>query len=260
MLADCRPNSRSTRLPHMEDDMFTGLLLAAAVAAAAPSAATVLANRTAFNQPCVWFNSTAPDRLAAGATAALQRLGWSVGSTVGPDFTQEVALQGIAPAGALYVHSHGDHYYDAAAKRRSSGFRVDAGRCENAPTVLAPQIMQARRGGSPATLAFISTCYNGELASKLPAAFGISAQKRGPGVVGPRSFYVGYSGIAWVRAIVRFESAFWRALRRGATSGAAFDAALLSGYNAADLLPEWWGSYSLVPTPPATPTEVLRGV
>jgi hypothetical protein len=101
--------------------MLTGLLLAAAVvsvATVAPPTATVLANRTAFNQPCVWFTSTAPDRLAATASAALERLGWTVASSVGPRFTQEVALRGIAPAGALYVHSHGDHYYDAAAKRR----------------------------------------------------------------------------------------------------------------------------------------------
>ena len=103
--------------------MLTGLLLAAAVASVAtvaPPTATVLANRTAFNQPCVWFTSTAPDRLAAAASAALERLGWTVASSVGPRFTQEVALRGIAPAGALYVHSHGDHYYDAAAKRRSA--------------------------------------------------------------------------------------------------------------------------------------------
>jgi len=247
----------------MEDDMLTGLLLAAAVASVAtvaPPTATVLANRTAFNQPCVWFTSTAPDRLAAGAAAALQRLGWSVERSVGPGFTSEVALRGIAPAGALYVHSHGDHYYDAAARRRSSGFRVDAGRCENAPTVIAPQISKARSGVLPMTLAFISTCYNGERISKLPAALGIAMQKSGPGAVGPRSFYVSYSGIAWVRAIVRFESAFWRALRRGATSGAAFDAALLSGYSAADLLPEWWGSYSLLPTPPAREPGVPRSV
>ena len=57
--------------------MLTGLLLAAAVASVAtvaPPTATVLANRTAFNQPCVWFTSTAPDRLAAAASAALERL------------------------------------------------------------------------------------------------------------------------------------------------------------------------------------------
>jgi len=250
----------------LEDDMLTEVLLATTIAvvgptmAAAPPSAMVLANRTAFNQPCVWFNSTAPDRLAAGAAASLQRLGWSVEHSVGPEFTSEVALRGIAPAGALYVHSHGDHYYDPAARRRSSGFRVDAGRCENAPTVIAPQISKARSGVLPATIAFISTCYNGERVSKLPAAFGIAIQKSGPGTAGPRSFYVSYSGIAWVRAIVRFETAFWRALRRGATSGAAFDAALLSGYLAADLQPEWWGSYSLIPTPPASELEGPRSV
>jgi len=246
--------------------MLTGLLLAAAVAVTAPASATVtasatvLANRTAFNQPCVWFNSTAPDRLAAGAAAALRRLGWSVESSVGPGFTSEVALRGIAPSGALYVHSHGDHYYDAAARRRSSGFRVDGGRCDNAPTVIAPQIIKARSGAAPMTLAFVSTCYNGERISKLPGAFGIATQKSAPAAVGPRSFYVGYSGVAWVRAIVRFESSFWRALRRGATAGAAFDAALLSGYAAVDLLPDWWGSYDLVPTPPATAPEGSRSV
>lgn len=64
--------------------MLTGLLLAAAVAVTTPTSttvspsATVLANRTAFNQPCVWFNSTAPDRLAAAAAATLQRLGFEV--------------------------------------------------------------------------------------------------------------------------------------------------------------------------------------
>jgi hypothetical protein len=67
--------------------MLTGLLLAAAVASVAtvaPPTATVLANRTVFNQPCVWFTSTAPDRLAAAASAALERLGWTVASSVGP--------------------------------------------------------------------------------------------------------------------------------------------------------------------------------
>ena len=58
--------------------MLVPLLLAASLAAplavplaATPSStATVLANRTAFNQPCVNFTSTAPDRLAAQASGA----------------------------------------------------------------------------------------------------------------------------------------------------------------------------------------------
>ncbi len=71
--------------------MLTGLLLAAAVATVAPPTATVLANRTAFNQPCVWFTSTAPDRLAAAASAALEHLGWTA------RFTGIYALDALTP-------------------------------------------------------------------------------------------------------------------------------------------------------------------
>ena len=239
--------------------MLVPLLLAASLAAplaAAPSStATVLANRTAFNQPCVRFTSTAPDRLAAQASGALRALGWSVDEVVGPEFNEGEALRQIAPVGALYVHSHGDHYWDAVAGRRSSGFRVDGGTCSNAPTVIAPEISAARPSAAPLILAVISTCHNGERASKLPAALGIAMKKVSPGKPGPRSFYLGYAGIAWVRGIVRFEQHFWRALRRGLPAGAAFDRALLSGFSPADLTPEWWGNYNLIPTPPpSSPT------
>jgi hypothetical protein len=240
--------------------MLVPLLLAASLAAplavplaAAPSStATVLANRTAFNQPCVGFTSTAPDRLAAQASSALRALGWSVDQVVGPQFNQSEALRQIAPVGALYVHSHGDHYWDVAAGRRSSGFRVDGGQCSNAPTVIAPEISTARPSAAPLILAVISTCHNGELASKLPAAFGIAMKKVNPGALGPRSFYLGYAGIAWVRGIVRFEQRFWRALRRGLSAGAAFDRGLLNGFSSADLTPEWWGDYNLIPTSPSS--------
>ena len=226
--------------------------LAVPLAAATSSTATVLANRTAFNQPCVGFTSTAPDRLAAQASSALRALGWSVDEVVGPQFNEGEALRQIAPVGALYVHSHGDHYWDAAAGRRSSGFRVDDGTCSNAPTVIAPEISTARPSAAPLILAVISTCHNGERASKLPAAFGIAMKKVAPGKLGPRSFYLGYAGIAWVRGIVRFEQHFWRALRRGLPAGAAFDRGLLSGFSPADLTPEWWGNYNLIPTSPSS--------
>ena len=226
--------------------------LAAPLAATTSSTATVLANRTAFNQPCVNFTSTAPDRLAAQASSALRALGWSVDQVVGPQFNQSEALQQIAPVGALYVHSHGDHYWDAATGRRSSGFRVDGGACNNAPTVIAPEISAVRPSTPPLILAVISTCHNGERASKLPAAFGIAMKKVSPGALGPRSFYLGYAGVAWVRGIVRFEQHFWRALRRGLSAGAAFDHGLLSGFSPADLTPEWWGNYNLIPTSPSS--------
>lgn len=226
--------------------------LAVPLAAATSSTATVLANRTAFNQPCVGFTSTAPDRLAAQASSALRALGWSVDQVVGPQFDQSEALQQIAPVGALYVHSHGDHYLDATTGKRSSGFRVDGGACSNAPTVIAPEISAVRPNTPPLILAVISTCHNGERASKLPAAFGIAMKKVNPGALGPRSFYLGYAGVAWVRGIVRFEQHFWRALRRGLSAGAAFDHGLLSGFSPTDLTPEWWGNYNLIPTAPSS--------
>jgi hypothetical protein len=236
--------------------MLVPLLLAASLAAplaATPSStATVLANRTAFSQPCVGYTSTAPDRLAAQASSALRALGWSVDEVVGPQFNESEALRQIAPVGALYVHSHGDHYWDAVAGRRSSGFRVDGGHCRNAPTVIAPEISTARPSAAPLILAVISTCHNGELASKLPAAFGIAMKKVNPGALGPRSFYLGYAGVAWVRGIVRFEQRFWRALRSGLPAGAAFDRGLLSGFSPADLTPEWWGNYNLIPAAPSS--------
>jgi hypothetical protein len=255
--------------------MLTPLLLAAVVAvplAVSParplvtepsSSATVFANRTAFSRPCVSFTSTAPDRLAAQASAALRALGWSVNQTVGPQFNQREALREIAPAGAIYVHSHGDHYWNAVAARRSSGFRVDGGHCTNAPTVLSPEISSARQDAAPLILAVISTCHNGERASTLPQAFGIALQRVGPGAAGPRSFYLSYSGLAWVRGITRFEQRFWRALRRGLSAGAAFDQGLLSGFSPAELTPEWWGNYNLIPTAPSnssTPPGGSRNV
>ena len=236
--------------------MLVPLLLAASIAAplaVAPSSpATVLANRTAFSQPCVGFTSTAPERLATQASSALRALGWSVDQVVGPQFNEGETLRQIAPVGALYVHSHGDHYWDAAAGRRSSGFRVDAGSCSNAPTVIAPEISAVRPSAAPLILAVVSTCHNGERASKLPAAFGIAMKKVAPGKLGPRSFYLGYAGVAWVRGILRFEQHFWRAVRSGLPAGAAFDRGLLSGFSPADLTPEWWGNYNLIPTSPSS--------
>ena len=194
-------------------------------------------------------------RLAATAGAALRLLGWDVQSAVGPSFDSATALNLIAPAGAIYIHSHGDHYFDPATGKRSSGFRVDDAMCLNAPRVIAPQIVAQRGAGTPVMLAVVSTCHNGERTSKLPAAFGIAMRKAASGASGPRSFYLGYVGISWVRAAARFERAFWRELRDGSSAGDAFERALLAGFDPNDLAPEWWGSYDLYPIAPT-----LRGV
>ena len=218
--------------------MFGALLavatLAGSIAAPLPPSpqggAAVLANVTAFNRPCVGFTSTTPQRLAATASAALRSLGWEVASAVGPSFDSASALRLVAPAGAIYVHSHGDHYLDPATGKRSSGFRVDDAVCANAPKVIAPQIAAQRGTTTPVVLAVVSTCHNGERASKLPAAFGIAMRKTAPGASGPRSFYLGYVGISWIRAAARFERTFWSGLREGAATGVAFEHALLAGF------------------------------
>jgi hypothetical protein len=247
--------------------MLSALLAAATLAGSVAipllpppqTAAAVLANVTAFNRPCVGFASSTPKRLAATASSALRALGWEVGSAIGQSFGASTSLQMIAPAGAIYVHSHGDHYLDPQTGVRSSGFRVDGGFCTNAPKVIASQIVAQRGTAAPMTLAVVSTCHNGERASKLPAAFGIAMRKTAPGATGPRSFYLGYVGIAWVRAAARFERVFWREIGDGSSVGAAFEQALLAGFDPSDLVPEWWGSYDLYPSAPGARGMALHG-
>jgi hypothetical protein len=115
-----------------------------------------------------------------------------------------------------------------------------------------------RRGAPAASLVYISSCHNGERASRLPGAFGI-AQRKVQGSGEPDSFYVSYAGTAWQGAALRFERAFWRGLLDGATAGAAFDRALLSAYNPAHLTPEWWGGYSHLPHAPSADLPDLGG-
>ena len=76
-------------------------------------------------------------------------------------------------------------------------------------------------------------------------------RKTAPGASGPRSFYLGYVGISWIRAAARFERTFWSGLREGAATGVAFEHALLAGFDPSDLSPEWWGSYDLYPLAPS---------
>jgi hypothetical protein len=156
------------------------------------------------------------------------------------------------------VHSHGALYWDPKSGSRAGGFRADAGLCLGAPIVLPSEIAAMRRGAPAASLVYISSCHNGERASRLPGAFGI-AQRKVQGSGEPDSFYVSYIGTAWQGAALRFERAFWHALLEGATAGAAFDRALLSPYNPAHLTPEWWGGYGHLPHAPSAELPDLGG-
>jgi hypothetical protein len=234
------------------------VLLAAAFTLAPPSdGAAVFANRTAFAEECTGTVNTQPDRLARQARSALSALGWEVGGAVGPTFTRRSMLAS-AVAAAFYVHSHGDLYWDSKSGSRAGGFRADAGLCLGAPIVLPSEIAAMRRGTSAASLVYISSCHNGERASRLPAAFGI-AQRKVQGRNEPESFYVGYVGTAWQGAAIRFERAFWRGLLDGASAGAAFDRALLVAYDPKHLIPEWWGGYGHLPHAPAAGLPDLEG-
>ena len=154
--------------------MVGALLLVAAITLAPPAeSATVFANRTAFTEACTGTANTLPDQLARQARTALAALGWEVGGAVGPGFTRRAAVAGAASA-AFYVHSHGDLYWDTKSDARVGGFRADAGLCLGAPILLPSEIAAMRRGVPPASLVYISSCHNGERASRLPGAFGIA--------------------------------------------------------------------------------------
>lgn len=238
--------------------MVGAVLLAAAITLAPPAeSAAVFANRTAFAEACTGTANTFPDRLAREARTALAVLGWEVGGAVGPGFTRRAMVVGASSA-AFYVHSHGDLYWDSKSGSRAGGFRADSGLCLGAPIVLPSEITAMRRGTPAASLVYISSCHNGERASRLPAAFGI-AQRKFQGANEPDSFYVSYIGTAWQGAALRFERAFWRGLLDGATAGAAFDRALLSAYNPAHLTPEWWGGYEHLPHAPSADLPDLGG-
>ncbi len=238
--------------------MVETILLAAAITLAPPSDdAVVFANRTAFAEECTGTVNTQPERLARQARTALAALGWEVGGAVGPTFTRRAMLASAAAA-ALYVHSHGDLYWDAKSDSRGGGFRADAGLCLGAPIVLPSEIAAMRRGAPAASLVYISSCHNGERASRLPAAFGI-AQRKVQGVNEPDSFYVSYAGTAWQGAAIRFERAFWRGLLDGASAGAAFDRALVIAYDPEHLTPEWWGGYGHLPHAPSAELPDLGG-
>ena len=238
--------------------MVGAVLLAAAITLAPPAeSATVFANRTAFAEPCTGTINTFPDRLAREARTAFAALGWEVGGAVGPGFTRRALVDG-ADAAVFYVHSHGDLYWDSKSDARVGGFRADAGLCLGAPIVLPSEIAAMRRGVPPASLVYISSCHNGERASRLSSAFGI-AQRKVQGVGEPDSFYVSYVGTAWQGAALRFERAFWRGLLDGAPAGAAFDRALLVAFDPEHLAPEWWGGYGHMPHGPSAELPDLGG-
>jgi hypothetical protein len=194
-------------------------------------------NVSAFRSPCVGFQDSHPARMLALAVTGLRSLGYAVTGASGAPFNRGAVLARTVSDFSFYVHSHGDNYWYAPGQRRYNGFREDSGDCTQA-VVFSPQI-GAARGERFTNLVVISTCHNADPGTTLPGAFGIARTKAS---TGGSHFYLGYLGIAYDNDEQAFETAFWAALERGLSVGAAFDLGGLQTFSH-PLDADWWGIY-----------------
>jgi hypothetical protein len=228
------PVSRTIALPLLASLVLLG---PAAQPASAAYQASADSNVSAFRGPCVGFTDTHPARMLSLAVTGLRSLGYAVSSYSGAGFSRAGVIARTVNDYSFYVHSHGDEYWNAAAQRRYNGFREDSGDCNQA-VIFSPDIAAARAGRFT-NLVLISTCHNADPATTLPAAFGIARTK---GQTGASHFYLGYVGIAYDNDEQVFETAFWAALERGLSVGAAFDLGQDQNFSHA-LDADWWGTY-----------------
>lgn len=226
---------------------LTLLLVAASLGASAAGPAlavdypaTIASNETAFEPPCLSFDDPYPEKMLKAANAAFAALGHVTKTQTGTGFTRSSYLGRTGNDWATYVHSHGDHYWHAADGRRYSGFREDAGKCNQA--VVYSKDIAAKRAGRQSNLVVMSMCHVGEDASTMPGAFAIAKKKYREGSWGGPEFFVGYLGDAWDSDEWQFEVAFWAAIGPGHGAGAAFDVAAAQVF-AHPFTANWWGSY-----------------
>ncbi len=225
---------------------LVALPLLAALALLAPGASPAFAayqasadsNVSAFRSPCVGFQDNHPAQMIALAVTGLNSLGYATTGFTSTGFTHASVLARTVGDYSFYVHSHGDYYWYAPAQRRYSGFREDSGDCDQA-VIFSNQIATARAGRFT-NLVVISTCHNADPGTTLPSAFGIAKTKS---QTGASHFYLGYLGIAYDNDEQAFETAFWAALERGQSVGAAFDLGALQNFSH-PLDADWWGTYT----------------
>ncbi len=219
--------------------IWTALALAPQPAAAAYYQASVYANTSAWSVACGDVGGTIPTKLRSLAVTGLQYLGYAPSAFTGTSFTSSKVLGRVAGDRAIFVHSHGDHYW------QGWGFRADGGVCSGT-VVTADSIQKLRSATIPASFVLMSTCHLGESGSTMPTAFGIpkvKSQANGVGYVGPR-FFMSYVGTAWTLDMLAFETNFWAQIQRGRTVGAAFGAARVATRWTYATTPQWWGSYT----------------
>jgi hypothetical protein len=215
-----------------------GLLASGPHPALAAYQASADSNESAFRSPCVGFRDSHPARMLALALTGLRSLGYSTTGFSGTGFTHASVLARTVNDFGFYVHSHGDEYWYAPGQRRYNGFREDSGDCSQA-VIFSNQIASARAGRFT-NLVVVSTCHNADPGTTLPGAFGIDRTKS---QAGASHFYLGYLGIAYDNDEQAFETAFWSALERGRSVGAAFDLGLLQNFSH-PLDADWWGTYT----------------
>jgi len=225
---------------------IVGLFAVAGGPAVGPSLATTYqatadSNETAFEPPCIGYDDPHPERMLAMATSGLAALGYDVKGYKGALFTRAHVLSRTVGDYSYYVHSHGDYYWHPGDQRRYSGFREDSGDCVQG--IVYSKDIKDKRAGRTTNLVIVSTCFNGDPNTTLPAAFGIPKIKAGQlDWNGPR-FYLGYLGEAFDNDEEAFEVTFWDALKKGKGVGAAFDLAMLGDFTHASFDADWWGTY-----------------
>ena len=137
--------------------------------------ATVDSNESAFQPECAGFTDSLPAKMLKAATAAYKALGYATAAYTTTSFTRAHTLARTDTDWAYYVHSHGDYYWHPGDQRRYSGFREDAGKCNQA--VIYSKDIAQKRAGHATNLVVISTCHNAEPNTTLPGAFGIAKTK-----------------------------------------------------------------------------------
>ncbi|HTS15511.1 MAG TPA: hypothetical protein VMH24_07570 [Candidatus Sulfotelmatobacter sp.] len=225
-------------------------LLAAFAGGPAPVAATtfpasVYSNVTAFDS-CDGTPDTISRSLEALAQGGLTYLGYTSAEYVTTGFTRSRVLSRAATDQAIYVHSHGDQYYDPYP-RQIQGFREDGGDCSQA-IVYATDLAAVRPPN--VHLVVMSTCHLAEAARTsgeptMAAAYGIDRVK----YTDPHApddgarFFLGYEGLAYTADMLRFEQRFWGYVTTGHLLGDAFTLARVSAAMSPSTSPDWFGTY-----------------
>ncbi|HXR27344.1 MAG TPA: hypothetical protein VN771_05730 [Candidatus Baltobacteraceae bacterium] len=212
---------------------------------AATYPASDYSNVTAFDT-CDGTPDTISHSLEALAQSGLGYLGYTSGEYATTGFTRARVLSRASTDQAIYVHSHGDQYFDPYPKQ-VQGFREDGGDCSQA-IIYATDLAAVR----PATvhLVLMSTCHLAEAARTsgqptMAAAYGIDRVK----YTDPHApddgarFFLGYEGLAWTADMLHFEQRFWGYVTTGHLLGDAYTLARASAAMSGTTVPDWFGTY-----------------